>query len=73
MQMQPVVSSNIAAVGHDAATSTLRIQFNSGSVYDYANVPASLFAELLAAESVGSFFSRAIKKNPTAYPFTPVK
>lgn len=71
MQMQSVTSSQIAAIGHDGK-STLRVQFNNGGVYDYANVGADLFAKLQGADSVGSFFSANIKKNATAYPFTKV-
>lgn len=72
MQMQTVTSSNIAAIGHNADTSTLRITFNSGTSYDYQNIPESLFRELLVAESVGSFFTRNIKSQPEVYPYTKV-
>ena len=71
-EMTPVVSSNITAVGHDPLTSTLRIQFNSGVSYDYQNVPSTLHNNLITADSIGSFFSKQIKSNPTAYPFTKV-
>lgn len=70
--MTPVVSSNIAAVGYNCPSSTLRIQFSSGTQYDYQNVSNDLFQALLTAESIGSFFSKNIKSNPTAYPFSKV-
>jgi hypothetical protein len=68
----PVTSSQIKAVGHDAATSTLVVEFNNSSKYEYANVPAALHADMMAAESVGSWFSKNIKKDASSYPFKQV-
>lgn len=64
-----VVSSQIAAIGHDGKT--LTIQFNKGGVYEYANVTPEDYAALMAAESVGSHFSKKFKNN-AAYPCTKV-
>ena len=64
--MQPVAgSSSVKAVGYDPASQTLRVQFQSGAVYDYADVPVELHASLAAAPSVGSFFGQNIR---TKYP-----
>lgn len=69
--MTPVQSSQIAAVGHDAETSTLRVQFVKGNAtYDYANVTAETHKAMMEAGSVGSWFSNNIKNNPTLYPFS---
>lgn len=73
IQLQPVKSSQIAAVGYDAPSQTLAIQFKSGGTYYYANVPAALYKQLVTAPSIGSFFYRQIKPKPTTYPFTKVK
>lgn len=35
MEMVPVVSTGVRAVGYDRETKLLRIQYASGSVYDY--------------------------------------
>jgi hypothetical protein len=67
--MKEVKSSQIEAIGYDDATSTLAIRFKGGSVYNYSNVPASVFEELSAAESVGSFFGKHIKPHVDLYPF----
>ena len=71
--MMPVESSQIAAIGHDAATSTLAIQFKSksgpGSVYHYQNFTADLFAAFAGAESIGSHFGKHIKPFGDKYPF----
>lgn len=70
--MMPVESSQIAAIGHHAATNTLAIQFTSksgpGSVYHYQNFTADLFATFAGAESIGSHFGRHIKPFSDKYP-----
>ena len=73
--MQPVTSSQIAAIGHSPELNLLAIQFppkKSGvaDTYHYQGVDAAMFAEFLAAESQGSFFIQRIKKFPDLYPFT---
>lgn len=62
MQMIPVSSSNLVAVGYDPQTMTLRVQFNSGT-YDYYNVPKNIFDGLLAAPSKGSYHHSFIKNS----------
>lgn len=64
MNMVPVSSSNLRAVGYDVATQTLRIAFISSGVYEYAGVPASVHASLMGASSLGSYFDAHIKKGP---------
>jgi hypothetical protein len=75
--MTPVESSQIASIGHDAATNTLAIQFISksgpGSVYHYGNFTAEKFDELQKAESVGSHFYKAIKPFPDQFPYTRIE
>jgi hypothetical protein len=76
--MTPVQSSQIAALGHDAASKTLAVEFKGwggkpGSTYHYSNVDTETFNALASAESIGSHFGRFIKPNPTKYPFTKVK
>ena len=60
MQMYPVVSSNLVAVGYDIETHILRIQFHSG-LYDYYDVPQVVFEELMNAPSKGSYHAAHIK------------
>jgi hypothetical protein len=67
--LNAVTSSNIAAVGYDESSRTLRVQFTSGRTYDYADVPPGLAVELLSALSIGSFFAREIRAH---YQGTPV-
>ena len=44
--MQPVSSSNIAAVGYDAENQTVYVQFLNGSTYAYKGVPEHEFENL---------------------------
>lgn len=69
MTRTPVTSSRLAAIGYDAATETLEIEFKGGHVYQYENVPLNMHTELVAAESVGSYFIKHIKSQPQAFPF----
>jgi hypothetical protein len=69
MQLQPVNSSQINAIGYAAATKTLQIEFKGGSLYEYANVPPDLFEEFAKAPSIGSFFYKNIKNDPVKYPY----
>lgn len=62
MNRIPVTSSNLSAVGYDPATSTLEISFTKGGVYQYANVPASVYEGLMSASSHGRYFDINIKK-----------
>lgn len=65
--MKPVISSNLAAVGYDAASETLRVKFKSGLVYTYSGVPYTVFYALSKASSLGSYFYYNIR---TSYPYT---
>lgn len=69
MQRTQVESSNLVSVGYDDKTFTLEVEFKHGGVYQYENVPADVHAALLAAPSVGSYFSAKVKNT---YPFTKV-
>lgn len=62
----PVTSSNVRSVGYDLATRTLEVEFNNGSVYDYAGVPPDVFAQLMQSPSVGSYLAKSVKPKYTA-------
>lgn len=61
MIRQPVSSSNIRSIGYDSKSQTLEIEFHSGSVYRYFDVPESVYNALMSASSHGSFFHRHIR------------
>lgn len=66
MTMVPVSSSNLASVGYDATSQTLRIQFKSGT-YDYFGVPSHIHQGLMNASSKGTYHDTYIKKGPYRY------
>ena len=59
--MQPVTSSNLAAIGYDASAKVLHVEFKNGTVYEYTGVPEDTYAALLGAESLGSYFHGHIR------------
>jgi hypothetical protein len=63
--MTPVKSSNIAEVGHDGAALYVRFKGKSegerGPLYRYRGVAAEHAPAMIASESPGSYFHRAIK------------
>lgn len=60
MEMVPVSSSNLVAVGYDPRTATLRVEFKSGT-YDYHNVPERVHRMLMSARSKGTHHAAHIK------------
>ena len=58
-----VVSSNIRSVGYEADIGILEIEFTSGSIYQYFDVPEREYEELMNAASIGKYFNRKIKDN----------
>jgi KTSC domain len=63
IDLKPVTSSNIAAVGHEG--DTLYVKFKSGPTWKYTPVNAATYDEMLAAHSIGGYFARHIK--PTCH------
>lgn len=61
MEMKPVNSSNIAAVGYDAGQKVLAVQFKGGGMYHYKGVPQDLADKFVTAESMGRFLNQIIK------------
>jgi len=59
--MITVSSSNLASVGYDSETQTLRVEFRSGGVYEYHNVSETEYQGLMSASSKGSYFHQNIK------------
>jgi hypothetical protein len=66
MEMIPVESSHSDAVGYRAEDKVLAVRFKGGSLSHDAGVEATVYAELMAAASVGSYLARVIKPAYTA-------
>lgn len=72
MERFKVKSSQIEAIGRDAETDTMEVEFkgkNGNSVYRYDNITVGIYTDLICAESIGSHFGKVIKANPDRFPF----
>ena len=69
MQREPVTSSNVVSIGYDEASETLEVEFFKSGIYQYQNVPKTIFDEFMATESKGQFLHVYIKP---IYPYTRV-
>ncbi len=65
-----VDSSGLAAVGYDEHRSLLSIEFTSGAIFHYYDVPLHVFEELGLAESRGKFYAQRIRGKFTGRPMT---
>lgn len=61
VKMVPVVSSNVASIGHAPKARVLYVTFNGGALYRYADVPRFVYEGLLNAKSVGSMLAKTVK------------
>ena len=59
-------SSVIAHIEYDSHSSTLRVIYVSGVIYEYKNVPAEVFTQMKNAFAKGVFLNKHIKGK---YPF----
>jgi hypothetical protein len=59
MDWVPVQSSVLAAVAY--APTQLWIEFRTGQIYRYRDVPVSIYQQLLAADSKGRFFNARVR------------
>jgi hypothetical protein len=69
MDTQTVSSSNVRAVGYDAGTQTLEVEFLNGGVYQYYSVPEQVHVQFMRAASKGQFLHYYIKNR---YPYSRV-
>lgn len=55
MQLDPVESSMLAAIGYDTDLKALVVLYNSGKAYQYLDVPLEVYQGLLGARSKGRY------------------
>ena len=67
MERQYVSSSNIASIGYDPVNMVLEIEFLNGAVYQYYDVPQSIYDGLMVADSHGKFLAAYVKKGGYRY------
>jgi hypothetical protein len=56
-----VESSLIRSIGYDLPSSVLEIEFANGHVYEYYDVPLSVYSRLMASDSKGAYFNEHVK------------
>ena len=66
IELKPVESGQIKAVGYDEATNTLAVQFRHGkqAIYHYPGVKPETHAAFVGAESLGTFFRDNLRNLP---------
>ncbi|MGC3976787.1 MAG: KTSC domain-containing protein [Paludibacteraceae bacterium] len=61
MEREYVDSTMIRSYGFDVSISTLEVEFNSGAIWQYFDVPESVYYEMQSAGSYGKFFNANIR------------
>ena len=61
MAWNSVTSSNLKRVSYNPRSHEMLIQFQSGAVYQYWDVPGNISQGLVQAESPGKFFNQNVR------------
>jgi hypothetical protein len=61
MYRAPLTSSTLASAGYCSRQRLLELEFKTGHVYRYFEVPPEQYQQLLAAESNGRYFNAHIR------------
>ena len=61
VELTPVQSSNVAAVGYDHEAQELHVEFKGGGMYIYEGVPPDVAAQVQGAPSVGKAINEHCK------------
>lgn len=69
MQRFPVQSSVLESAGYDPARRWLDVEFRSGLLYRYFQVPSHHYQELMKADSKGIYFNEHIRDR---FPYQPL-
>lgn len=67
MDRKYVSSSNISSIGYDSMNQILEVEFLNGSIYQYYDVPESLYEGLMVADSHGKYLNEYIKRGGFSY------
>ena len=49
------------SVGYEHTSQVLEVEFQSGAIYQYLDIPPAIYKELLDAESKGQYFNSEIR------------
>jgi hypothetical protein len=61
LERQRVQSSTLRSVSYDEARKNLEIEFHSGIIHQYQNVPSKIYTDLMNTSFVGIFYTEKIK------------
>jgi hypothetical protein len=61
MRRKRVESTTMRSMGYAAKDRILEIEFQTGTIYQYLEVPKTVYQEFQNAESKGQYFNRAIR------------
>jgi hypothetical protein len=61
IQLEPVESSNLAAIGYNPQKKIVAVKFKSGSIYHHAGFPMEAALAFYQADSRGRYYSQNIK------------
>ena len=62
MRRIPLESSTLASVLYLPKSRELEVEFRSGQIYRYQDVPPQCYRELMAAKSKGAYYNFNIRK-----------
>lgn len=62
MKRENVESSVLKSVGYDEDKKVLETELVNSSLYEYYNVPASEYTNLMESASLGKYYNKHIKK-----------
>ena len=61
IKMKAVQSSNLESIGYDKVNKILQVKFIGNGVYQYYDVPATVYTEFCNAPSLGSYLQKHIR------------
>ena len=67
MEMIPVSSSDISAIGYNSEAAILQVDFIKSGSYEFHGVPEDVYDGFMAASSKGKYFNEMIKKAGYSY------
>ena len=67
MNRVAVQSSSVAEVGYDPSAQILEVLFLNGHLYQYFDVPAPIYNEMIGSESVGKYLNSNVIRGGYRY------
>lgn len=61
MERVPVESNSLRSIGYEPSTRVLEVEFCSGRIYSYSDVPPEAHDWLMRSKGKGGYFNRMIR------------